>query len=139
VVAVSLPIDGAIDGSVLLLMTDPDAHVLCSLAGVSSRDDEMCQSMLCELGNVLGGGYLAALDDLTGLEAMPGPPTFARDMLQSVLASSVAEHSPGQPVLALLHDTLSLDGGGALDVLLITSDDSVRAVLSGLGVEEDAA
>ena len=76
VAGVVTPLEGDIEGVVLLLIPNSDAETLCRLLGVVPRT-EVGDSALREIGNILGASYLNALSAITGLELAPWPaPAF---------------------------------------------------------------
>ncbi len=68
--AVALPLDGDIEGLVLLLIPVTSGATLCQMLGVEPGS-EVGDSALCEIGNILGTSYLNALASMTGLSLMP--------------------------------------------------------------------
>ena len=68
-----IPLEGDIDGLVLLLIPAPDAAKLCELLGVQAGS-EVGDSALCEIGNILGTAYLNGLSAMTGMSLSPRPP-----------------------------------------------------------------
>ncbi|MGZ4326060.1 MAG: chemotaxis protein CheC [Solirubrobacteraceae bacterium] len=64
VAGVVTPLEGDIEGVVLLLIPAGDAETLCRLLGVTPRT-EVGDSALREIGNILGASYLNALSAIT--------------------------------------------------------------------------
>ena len=85
VTGVALPLEGDLEGIVLLLVKASGAETLCGLLGVEPGT-EVGESALGEIGNILGAAYLNALSSMTGLNMMPSPPHVITDMLGSIVA-----------------------------------------------------
>ena len=86
VAGVVVPIQGDIDGMVLLLIPYEQAEILCSLLGVEAHT-EVGDSALREIGNILATSYLNGLGSMTGLELEPSPPQLHTDMLAAIVSS----------------------------------------------------
>ena len=70
VAGVVVPIQGDIDGIVLLLIPYEQAENLCGLLGVEAHT-EVGDSALREIGNILATSYLNGLGAMTGMELSP--------------------------------------------------------------------
>ncbi len=139
VTGVALPLDGDIDGIVLLLIKSHGAATLCSLLGVDP-DSEVGESALGEIGNILGASYLMALSSMTGLSLLPSTPHVVTDMLGSIVASVLAQ-TVGHGDMALVLDS-SLDITGEpceISFLLLPNADAATDLLAPLGLAESAA
>lgn len=108
VTCVALPVFGDIDALVLIVMDRSTVGTVCELLGVTN-DDEMADSALGEVGNILGGSYLGALTMMLDANLEPRPPELLRDMLGAILASALLVG--GEDNLALLlESTLRVNG-----------------------------
>jgi chemotaxis protein CheC len=139
VTGVALPLDGDIEGIVLLLIKSHGAATLCSLLGVDA-DSEVGESALGEIGNILGAAYLMALSSMTGLSLLPSTPHVVTDMLGSIVASVLAQ-TVGHGDMALVLDS-SLDITGEpceISFLLLPNADAATDLLAPLGLAESAA
>src|ERR1700744_2486872 len=83
VTGVALPVEGDIDGIVLLLVKTEGAATLCTLLGVEPGT-EVGDSALAEIGNILGAAYLMALSSMTGLSMLPSTPHVTTDLLGAI-------------------------------------------------------
>lgn len=63
---------------------------------------EMQHSALNELGNILSGAYLKAINDFTNLDLDQSVPAMAYDMAGAVLSSSVIDYSQTEDFILLL-------------------------------------
>ena len=91
VIAIFLRVEGDAPGNLFFILS-PDAAkgLLNRLVGVlpetESFFDEMEQSALCEIGNILAGSYLSSLADFTKLSMSPTVPAMAMDMAGAILS-----------------------------------------------------
>ncbi|WP_249009121.1 chemotaxis protein CheC [Conexibacter sp. DBS9H8] len=139
VTAVALPVDGDISGAVLLLIDEAGAAALCGLLGVEP-DSEIGDSALCEIGNILGAGYLSAIGAITGHELLPCPPHSATDMLGAVVASMLAQAAGADDTALLLDSELDVAGEPcAISFLLIAEADAISHLLAPLGLASGGA
>jgi chemotaxis protein CheC len=134
--AVVLPVEGDIDGLVMLLIEPNAAAILCGLLGVEAGT-EVGDSALSEIGNILGASYLNALGAMTGLSLLPCPPHLVTDLLGAIVASMLAQ-TAGHGDTALLLDS-ELDVAGepcAISFMLLPSAGGVSDLLAPLGLAE---
>jgi len=90
VVAVYISVSGGVPGHALLVFPYDCALVLVDLitgqpAGTTRRVDEMEESVIQEIGNIITSSYLNALSDYYGCELLPSPPNVAVDMAAAVV------------------------------------------------------
>jgi chemotaxis protein CheC len=139
VAGVVVPIQGDIDGMVLLLIPYEQAEILCSLLGVEAHT-EVGDSALREIGNILATSYLNALGSMTGLELEPSPPQLHTDMLAAIV-SSLLIGTAGADDLALVLDS-ELDVSGdpcSISFLLLPTSGQIPDLLAPLGLAEPSA
>jgi chemotaxis protein CheC len=89
VFAVLTPVVGDVPAAILLVFPGEAAAALCGMLGCDWRD-EMGQSALQEIGNILTASYLTAISSFTGLSVEPAPPLLAVDMLGAVVDGVLA-------------------------------------------------
>jgi chemotaxis protein CheC len=134
VTGIVIGVKGDMTGTVLLLMGESDAAVLCGLLGVDP-DDEMAISALGEIGNIVGASYINALGAMTGLEMEPEPPQSATDMQAAIVASVLAGRASGDDVALVLDSDLKVEGEDcSISFVLVPSDGGVQELLSRLGL-----
>ena len=99
VVGVTMQIHGDACGNILLVFPEQSARRLVKqLLGqeVSGpRFDEMAESTLKEVGNILASSYLGAMGNLLNLMLIPSIPAFAHDMAGAVIDYLLIELSEG--------------------------------------------
>jgi chemotaxis protein CheC len=134
VTGVVIGVAGDMEGTVLLLLGDNDAAVLCSLLGVDPAD-EMAASALGEIGNIVGASYINALGAMTGMEMEPEPPQSATDMLAAIVASVLAGRASGDDIALVLDSDLQVEGDDcSISFLLVPTAGGVQELLTRLGL-----
>ncbi|HXD67368.1 MAG TPA: chemotaxis protein CheC [Solirubrobacteraceae bacterium] len=139
VAGVVVPIQGDIDGIVLLLIPYEQAEHLCGLLGVEAHT-EVGDSALREIGNILATSYLNGLGAMTGMELEPSPPLLHTDMLAAIV-SSLLVGAAGTHDLALVLDS-ELDVSGdpcSISFLLLPTSGQIVDLLAPLGLAEPSS
>jgi chemotaxis protein CheC len=136
--SVVIPLDGDIEGVVLLLIDPAGADALCGLLGVEAGS-EIAESALREIGNILGTSCLNALASMTGLHLEPCPPHLATDMLGAIVSSlALAQESSGELVLVMDSELEVANEPCSISFVLLPSDGGVTDLLTPLGLAEAA-
>lgn len=136
VAGVVVPIEGDIDGIVLLLIPYEHAEALCAMLGVEAHT-EVGDSALREIGNILSTSYLNGLAAMTGLTLEPSPPHLHSDMLAAIV-STLLINTAGADELALVLDS-ELDVSGepcSISFLLLPTSGQISDLLAPLGLAE---
>jgi chemotaxis protein CheC len=138
ITGVVIPLDGDIEGVVLLLISLEGADALCSLLGVEARS-EIGASALQEIGNILGTSCLNALAAMTGLHLEPCPPHISTDMLGAILSSLALTQTTSADVVLVLDSELEVeDEPCSISFVLLPTDGGVTDLLKPLGLAEAA-
>jgi chemotaxis protein CheC len=133
ITSVVIPLDGDIDGLVLLLISPDGADALCRLLGVDAGS-EIGDSALREIGNILGTSCLNALASMTGLNLGPCPPHLVTDMLGAIVSSlALSQAAPADLVLVLDSELDIADEPCSISFVLLPSDGGVTDLLTPLG------
>lgn len=93
VAAVVLDVSGDLDGFLLLIVSlDECQRFLSPLIGdvTFDTDEQLAESALGELGNVVGSAFLNDLADQFSMNVKPSPPAVVRDMIGALLATLAA-------------------------------------------------
>ena len=95
-VAVYLAVGGSARGHVFLMYSPQTALQLVDLLlgdppGTATSFDEMEESALAEMGNVMASFFLNVLADATNLDLKPSPPAVMMDMVGAILDVAVAD------------------------------------------------
>jgi chemotaxis protein CheC len=104
IACIMINFSGEIAGKILLVVDMENVEKMLKL--IFSTDDlpgkEMQHSALNELGNILSGAYLKAINDFTDLDLEQSVPAMAYDMAGAVLSSSVIDYSQTEDFILLL-------------------------------------
>lgn len=134
VTAVVIGVVGDMEATVLLLLGDSDAAILCGLLGVDPAD-EIAGSAIGEIGNIVGASYVNALAAMTGLSMEPEPPQSATDMLGAIVASVLAGRASGDDIALVLDSDLVVEGEDcSISFLLVPTREGVNELLTRLGL-----
>ncbi len=124
-----LSISGDVTGHVMLLFPVSRAlecvDLMCGQpVGTSTEPDELAESAIGELGNIVGSAFVNALADYANLILHPSPPTVINDMAIALVQSVYAEVlSQGGDVVMM--DAIFEDHSGRTAGLLIVAPDPV--------------
>lgn len=104
VAAAFFQVRGELSGYLMLLMPISEAHTLLQwVLGKEQAGEDLADSALGEIGNVVGSSFLNRLADAYSLAAAPTPPQVIRDMigaLMNTLAAALAQaNQPTVPVI----------------------------------------
>ena len=136
--AVVIPLDGDVTGVVLLLIEPEGAEALCRLLGVDAWD-EIGESALREIGNILGTSCLNALAAMTGLHLEPRPPHLTTDMLGAIVSSLALTQTASTEMVLVLDSELAVaDEPCSISFVLLPTEGGVTDLLTPLGLAEAA-
>lgn len=137
-VGVYLQISGDISGHILLLWDYASACRLTDVLmenpeGTTTSLDEIGESAVKEVGNMVGSFFLNAMSDFMGLRCNPSPPAIIIDMMGAIvnfLSSQVAVEGD----CSLVIDTTFKEGSNTVigNFMLIPSASSLGTLLSKL-------
>lgn len=137
VAGVVTPLQGDIEGVVLLLIPRKDADMLCTLLGVQP-ESEVGDSALREIGNILSASCLNALCAITGLELSPCPPRLRTDGPAAIFSSLLAQTAGTTELVLVLDSVLHVaELPCSISFLLLPADGGVSELLAPLGLAED--
>jgi chemotaxis protein CheC len=137
-VSVVIPLEGDVTGVVLLLIEPDGAEALCRLLGVDAWD-EIGESALREIGNILGTSCLNALASMTGLHLEPCPPHLTTDMLGAIVSSLALSQTASTELVLVLDSELAIaDEPCSISFVLLPTEGGVSDLLAPLGLAEAA-
>jgi chemotaxis protein CheC len=137
-VSVVIPLEGDVTGVVLLLIEPDGAEALCRLLGVDAWD-EIGESALREIGNILGTSCLNALASMTGLHLEPRPPHLTTDMLGAIVSSLALSQTASTELVLVLDSELAIaDEPCSISFVLLPTEGGVSDLLAPLGLAEAA-
>ena len=131
---VVVPIGGDMEGIVVLLFPEADAHSLCGIYGIDPRTPDGT-SMLGEVGNILGTSYINVLAQMVSMTLEPSPPQVVEDMLGAILQSVLLGRGEDVDTALILDSKLMVeDEACSLSFLLLPAAGGVIALLERLGL-----
>jgi chemotaxis protein CheC len=131
---VVVPIGGDMEGIVVLLFPEADAHSLCGIYGIDPRTPDGT-SMLGEVGNILGTSYINVLAQMVSMTLDPSPPQVVQDMLGAILQSVLLGRGEDIDTALILDSKLMVaDEACSLSFLLLPAAGGVVALLERLGL-----
>ncbi len=137
-VSVVIPLEGDVTGVVLLLIEPDGAEALCKLLGVDAWD-EIGESALREIGNILGTSCLNALASMTGLHLEPRPPHLTTDMLGAIVSSLALSQTASMDLVLVLDSELAVANEPcSISFVLLPTEGGVSDLLAPLGLAEAA-
>jgi chemotaxis protein CheC len=94
-VGVYLRFNGDLVGQIMMIISYQQALEFCDMVldsptGTTQDFGSMERSALSEIGNLTGSFFLNAINELTGLSALPSPPAVMVDMVGSILDVVIA-------------------------------------------------
>ncbi len=97
--------------------------------------DEMDQSALSEIGNIMAGSYVGALSAMTGLTIHITPPCLCIDMAGAVLSVPAIEFAKAGDKVLMIDDSFGLGGVTVKsNMILIPELESLEILFNRLGV-----
>jgi chemotaxis protein CheC len=141
---VCVRLTGEVPGIVLFLFNEESTVNLVDLLmglepGTTKHLDELGESAVKEVGNVLAGSFITAINSMTNLDIQPCVPMLAYDMLGAILTSlMVASGRTEDRVLVL--ETRLFQENSTKDIsghfFLIAEPGSVGKLLEALGLPQ---
>ena len=120
-------VDGDFAGHVMLLFPERQALDCVDLMSGNSPGtatlDDLAESAITELGNIVGSAFVNALADTAALTLQPSPPVLVHDMAMALIESVYAEILISGNDIVIL-DTLFEDRAGRTAGLLIVAPDA---------------
>lgn len=140
VAATLVKMDGDVDGLMLFLFNlDFADTILEKLLGMRFSDfsmmDELAQSALEEVGNIMICSYINAFSKLVDVDITLSVPSSTVNMLGGILTVPIAEYGYETDKLMYINADFIVDGRELSDWLLMLPDiKSLNAILEKLGV-----
>lgn len=132
-----LGISGDITGHVMLLFPVARAlecvDLMCGQPpGTTTVPDELAQSAIGELGNIVGSAFVNALADKVNLILHPSPPTIVHDMAIALVETVYAEVLSQGGDVAMIDTEFEDQKGRSAGLLIIAPDPSCMEQLQRL-------
>lgn len=131
---------GDISGMIMFLLEDSFAKVvLGTFLGAEQVNvihlDETELSAIKEMGNIMGGSYLQAISQLTGLTIDMSVPSMTVDMLGAIMSVPIIEFSEVGDRVLFINDGFVIDGVDIKsNIILIPEMESLDKLMRKLGV-----
>jgi len=131
---VVVPIVGDFEAIVVLLFPEDDARKLCGIYGIEPSTPDG-NSMLGEVGNILGTNYINVLGQMVGMELEPAPPQVVEDMLGSILSSVLIGRGDDIDEALILDSNLQVEEEECtLSFLMLPNHGGIKELLGRLGL-----
>jgi chemotaxis protein CheC len=111
IACIMINFSGEIRGKILLVIEMENVEKILKLifAAEELPDKDIQHSALNELGNILSGAYLKAINNFSELELSQEVPVSAYDMAGAILSSSIIDYSQSEEYILLLETEFILD------------------------------
>jgi chemotaxis protein CheC len=139
VVAAVLGMEGELQGQLLLILPENDAHLLASLLlNQPSRGalTDVERSAIGEAANIVASACLNAMSALTGLRLLPSTPTLSQESASEVMDEAM-EHTATQAGLLVVLEARFFTASNPLiggQLLVLPERASLKKLLERLGV-----
>ncbi len=139
-VCINLLVEGDAPSTVLFLLDEKSSFLLADLLmgmqpGTRTELDDMAQSALQEVGNILTGSMLVALSSMTRLTLNPSVPALAHDMLAAVLSAALLERGIFDEKILLIETRFHDDHVSLMGYFfLIPEEGSLEIIFKSLGI-----
>ena len=123
----------------MFLIHKPFVKILLNnLLGMDIEDnfdlDEMSQSAIKEVGNIIAASYVNAIAELTGLAIEISPPELSVDMVGSVLSLPAIYYANISDKIIFIKDELDKEDAASSQIILIPDVDSLKKIMESLGL-----
>ncbi|MBM3269115.1 MAG: chemotaxis protein CheC [Candidatus Sericytochromatia bacterium] len=139
--AIYLQMEGDLNGHLLFLLPEDRALVMVDLLmgrepGTTAQIDELAESALGEVGNILTSNYLIAMGNFVKLDLHPSPPLTANDMAGAVVDTVIAQLAAKSDAVLALETELSVtEANGLVGYLfMFPTPDELPKILGALGL-----
>lgn len=140
VVATYVKVLGDVNGYMSLIFNEESTRRLISLLTYSDQpktllEDEMSQSVVKEIGNILASNFMIALASMTKLITSPSVPALAVDMAGAIMNSIVADTVVTADYVVIIDTLFSIEGETVTgNFIFIPTPTSLNLILHSLGV-----
>lgn len=141
-VGLMFSLSGDVSGMIMFLLQKEFANmVLNTLLGTSLEEngevDEMSESAIREVGNIMAASYINAIAELSGLMIDLSVPNLSIDMAGSILSVPAIYYANISDKIIVIEDEFNRTSDHAQShVLLIPEVGSLQKIMQSLGLEE---
>lgn len=140
-VGLLLSLEGDVTGMIMFLLQKDFAHmVLNTLTGSSLPEngtiDELSESAIQEVGNIMAASYVNAIAELAGMRIQLSVPSLCIDMAGSILSVPAIYYADISDKIIMIEDQFEQgETRAASHILLIPEVESLRQMMASLGLE----
>ena len=140
-VGIEVHIEGQLDGVLLLTLSESSAMLVLEAFGSMlpepDLDNEMSQSALLEVGNIVTGAFVSSMCDFVKATGLSTPPGFIHDFYDAFVCNVVAAGTEGMDVVLVFKTELKVDGKAiAGELAFMPSPRALTAILERLQAME---
>jgi len=140
-ICIEVKVEGALDGTMLLTLTEESASELTSSFGsmLDGRglEDSLVQSALMEVGNIVTGAFITAISNFIGELGLSTPPILLYDYYDAFIFNTILTGTAGTDVVLVFKTELEVDGKAISgDLAFLPSPKAFGAILRKLNVAE---
>lgn len=138
---VEVRVEGRLSGTMLLTLTEDSAeHLIQSfgpmLEGMSLKD-ELAQSALMEVGNIVTGAFVTAISNFVGELGVSTPPILLYDYFDAFICNTIVVGAEGLDAVLVFKTELEVDGKSISgDLAFLPSPEAFGAITEKLHVAE---
>lgn len=136
VYAVYNRVEGQLDGAFLFTVSHETATLLAKLmTGSNEINDELKESALNELGNIVSNSFLRAIGDLIGFQVQASLPTLLNDVFGAVLTSTYMElEQYDEQILVIRNEFKYVKQHLDASLFFIPSTGNLEKIFDALGI-----
>lgn len=136
--AVYIPFSGDVEGSIALILREHQAAGILEALGLPPGEpgglDEMQQSAVREIGNIVASAYLNALANVGNMQILPAPPGLAQETVAAVLGAIAADAMQYDDYGLVMNVHMSLpDHSVTPEMLLLPRPAALAIILQKIG------
>lgn len=138
VVAILVKVLDEIEGSVLYIFEEEVAlNIISKLTYQNEKSiNEMGESVLKEIGNIVASSFMNSIADFTKLKATASVPAIANDMLSAILSSAFVETGQYEEYILDIETLFKGDGENNIEghFYFVPAPGSLEKILESLGI-----
>ena len=141
IVGLMLMMEDDVQGMLMFLLEQEFADVTLSALmgegyGSVAEMDEMCQSAIQEIGNIMAGSYVNAISEMADLQINISVPSVCVDMAGAILSVPAIHYANIGDKVIFIEDEFNRNGqDSSSHVLMIPDVDSLKKIMTNLGIE----
>jgi len=135
-----LRLEGDVPGTVIYIFHQESMFSLVDMLlglelGTTNELNEMAESVVMEIGNILTGSFISAISTMSQLQMVTTVPLFAYDMLAAVLMTSLIDTGYTEDRVLLIETKLSQKNKEIRgNFFLFTDPEALEKMFASLGI-----